>query len=343
MTVDRAKKMAGALALVAAAFASGAAFAQDKLRISLDTNPVHVRNRAVDTFAEELKKRVGNKLVIEIYPSGQLFRDRDVPRALRQGGVEMAVPGTWQLDGVEPNAAIQTLPMFYGVPGNVVHSVMDGKLGEFLNRRMEDRLKVKILGKWFDLGGQHFFGIDKPITAHADLKGMKIRHSGGSANAARINGLGATAILIPFPDLPLAISQGVIQGVATTYESTFSSKLHDAGLKYAFEDYQFWGQYVPMISQAFWNKQPKDVQDAILAAWDIAASSQREAAAAAQAKARETLVAAGMKIVVPSAADVVATRKSLMHLQDDLVKQMKIDQDAVEAAKAGLRAANVEF
>ena len=79
-----------------------AAIAQEKMRITLDTNPTHVRNKGVEVFAEELKKRVGNKIVVEIYPSGQLFRDRDVPKALRQGAVEMAVPGTWQLDGVEP-------------------------------------------------------------------------------------------------------------------------------------------------------------------------------------------------------------------------------------------------
>ena len=134
------------------------------MRISLDTNPSHVRNKGVAEFAEELNKRVGDKLVIEIYPSAQLFRDRDVVKALRQGAVEMGVPGIWQLDGAEPNIAIQTLPMFYGVGGDIVHTVMDGKLGQFL-RQDGKTVRVKIIGKWFDLGEQHFFGIDKPITA----------------------------------------------------------------------------------------------------------------------------------------------------------------------------------
>lgn len=343
MMFDRIRKAAFVSAVVASALLSGAAQAQDKLRISLDTNPSHVRNKGVEIFVDELKKRVGDRLAIEVYPSGQLFRDRDVPRALRQGAVEMAVPGTWQLDGVAPNAAIQTLPMFYGVSGDVVHSVMDGKIGQFLNEKLEERLRVKVIGKWFDLGMQHTFGIDKPINDYADLKGQKIRHSGGSANAARINGLGATAVLIPFPDVPLAMSQGVIQGVATTYESAFSSKLHDSGLKYAFEDNQFFGQYVPMVSQAFWAKQPKDVQQAILDSWEIAAKQQRNMAAKAQERARDELVQRGMKVTRPSPEQIAARRKALMPLQDDLVKEMKIDTDAVETARAGLKAAKVEF
>ena len=343
MTTKRNTIFASLLMLVGAALLPSAATAQEKLRITLDTNPSHVRNKGVEVFAEELKKRVGNRLTVEIYPSGQLFRDRDVPKALRQGAVEMAVPGTWQLDGVEPDAGLQTLPMFYGVDGAIVHQILDGKLGEFMNKRLEDRMKVKVIGKWFDLGGQHFFGIDKPINGYDDLKGQKIRHSGGTANAGRLAALGAVPMLVPFPDVPMAMSQGVIAGVATTYESAWSSKLHESGLKYAFEDNQFFGQYIPMIGQQFWAKQPKDIQDAIVAAWDIAANGQRDLAAKAQNDARDSLVKAGMKIAKPAPADVVAKRKMLMGIQDDLVKQMKIDAEVIQQAKAGLVAAKVPF
>lgn len=343
MITKRIALLGGFAVAVASALWPATAGAQEKLRITLDTNPTHVRNRGVEVFAEELKKRVGNKLAVEVYPSGQLFRDRDVPKALRQGAVEMAVPGTWQLDGVEPDAGLQTLPMFYGVDGSVVHQILDGKLGEFMNRRLEDRLKVKVIGKWIDLGGQHTFGIDKPINSWDDLKGQKIRHSGGTANAGRLSAMGAVPMLVPFPDVPMAMSQGVINGVATTYESAWTSKLHESGLKYAFEDNQFFGQYIPMVSQQFWNKQPKDVQEAIVAAWDVAARGQRDMAAKAQNEARDHLVKAGMKIVRPSPADIAAKRKQLMAVQDDLVKQMKIDAEVVNAAKAGLTAAKVSF
>ncbi len=343
MNFKKIKMLAGVSALTAAAMMAAPALAQEKLRISLDTNPSHVRNKGVAIFADELKKRVGDKITVEIYPSGQLYRDRDVPKALRQGAVEMAVPGTWQLDGVEPNAALQTLPMFYGVEPAVVKEVFDGKLGEFLNTRLGERMRVKIPGKWLDLGMQHFFGIDKAYNTYDDLKGQKIRHSGGSANAGRLGALGANPVLVPFPDLPMAMSQGVINGVATTYESAWSSKLHESGLKYAFEDNQFFGQYIPMINLAFWQKLPKDQQQAITEAWDVAATAQREMAVKAQVEARTSLAAAGVTIVKPAPAELVAKRKALMSIQDDLIKQMKIDADAVDAAKAGLAAANVQF
>lgn len=321
----------------------GTAFAQTKMRISLDTNPSHVRNIASEAFVALLSKSVGNKLDVELYPSAQLFRDRDIPKALRQNAVEMGIPGTWLLDGVEPNTAIQTLPMFYGVDEKTVHKIMDGKLGQFLNKRMEERLHVKILGKWMDLGFQHFYSVSKPINNYNDLKGMKIRFPGGSANAARIKALGASPTMIPWPDLPLALSQGVVEGVTTTHQSAVTAKLWDSGLKYSFEDFQFFGQYVPMVNLNFWNKQPKDVQDAILAAWVGTVDHERKIAHDAQIEARETLMKHGIKIATASPKDIVATRKMLMKTQAGLVKDMKIDPDAVELAMKELKAAGVAF
>ena len=320
-----------------------AALSQEKMRISVDTNATHVRNKGTEMFAAELKKRIGDKLVIEIYPSAQLFRDRDIPKALRQNAIEMGIPGTWQLDGIEPNAAIQMLPMFYGVDAETVHKIMDGKLGQFISKRMEDRLKVKILGKWQDLGFQHFYSVSKPIAKYDDIKGMKVRFPGGSANAARIKVLGGSPTLIPWPDLPLALSQGVVDAVTTTHESAFTAKLWDSGLKYSFEDFQYFGQYVPMVSLDFWNKQPKEVQNALIAAWDAVVGEQRKMAAQAQIDARDVMIKNGIKIASPSKIEITAARKRLMVVQNDLVKEMKIDADSVQLGLEELRAAKVEY
>jgi len=343
MKIRKALALLGYAAATISVLAPAAASSQEKFRISLDTNPTHVRNQGVDIFAKELKKRVGDKLDIEIYPSGQVYRDRDVPKALRQNAIEMGVPGTWQLDGLVPNVALQTLPMFYGVDPDTVHTVMDGKLGDSLNKRMEDRLKVKILGKWADLGMQHFYSTTKEITSYDDLKGMKIRFSGGTANAERLKFQGVVPTLIPYPDLPLAMSQGVVQGVATTHESAATAKLYDSGLKYAFEDNQFMGQYVPMIRLSFWDKQPKDIQDAILESWDIAVTQQRKMAGQAQQDARQTLIDHGVKMAQPSPESIAAMRSSLMSIQPGVIKEMKIDQDMADIAMDELRAAGVKF
>lgn len=335
--------MTASFAVLASVLVATPALAQEKLRIALDTNPVHVRNKGVEIFVEELKKRTGNRFAIEVYPSGQLFRDRDVPRALRQDALEMAVPGTWQLDSAEPNAALQSLPMFYGIDEVTVHKVMDGKLGQYLNKKLEERMLVKVLGKWMDLGSQNTFSVKKEIKNYNDLKGMKIRYPGGTANAKRISAFGAIPLLVPWPDVPLAMSQGVMDGLLTTFESSVSSKLMDSGLKFGFEDKNLFGQYVPMMRANFFNKQPKEVQQAILESWDIAATQERKDASAAQIKAKETLIKVGLVVVVPTPAEVLGARRELMKIQPELVKSIKMDQDVVDEALRSLKEAGVVY
>lgn len=342
MTTLRRKFIGTTFAALATVFIATPASAQEKFRIALDTNPVHVRNKGVDKFVEELKKRTGNRFAIEVYPSGQLFRDRDVPRALRQDALEMGVPGTWQLDASEPNAGLLSLPMFYGVDAQTVYKVMDGELGTFLNRKFEERMRVKIPGKWMALGMQNTFAVSQPID-YQTYKGKKIRYPGGTANAARIDKLGGIGILVPWPDVPLAMSQGVMDGLLTTFESAASSKLMDSGMKHAFEDQNQFNQYVPMIRESFWRKQPAEVKQAILDAWDIASTWQREEAFKAQAHARDSMAKAGLQIIVPTTAQIAAARKELMTIQNGLVDSMKIDKDVAAKAYEALKGAGVAF
>ena len=54
----RNRLAASLMAVLAGSLLGTGAVAQDKLRISLDTNPSHVRNKGVDIFVAELKKRI---------------------------------------------------------------------------------------------------------------------------------------------------------------------------------------------------------------------------------------------------------------------------------------------
>jgi C4-dicarboxylate-binding protein DctP len=334
------KRFKAALTIAGLALSLGApsAFAAEKLRISLDTNPSHVRNKTTELFVAELKRRTGDKFEIEVYPSGQLFRDRDVPRALRQGSVEMAIPGTWQLDGLEPNMAISSLPAFYGLSEEFALKIMDGKVGQEINRRSEAKLRVKILGPWMNLGMQNFYSVSKPLHGHQDLTGMKMRYSGGSANAERIAFLGATPTLIPWPDVPLALSSSAVDGIASTHESVASAKLWESGLKFAFEDRQWFGQYVPMVSQTFWAKLSPDLQKALVESWGAVIGQGRQLAAQGQKDARTEMEKHGVKVVTASEDSLRQVRERMIAIQDKIVADMKIEPDLAKLAVEEIRA-----
>jgi TRAP-type C4-dicarboxylate transport system substrate-binding protein len=323
---------------LAAAGLASPAIAQDaiKMRISLDTSAAHSRTVLVQRWSDEVKKRAGGKLAPELYHSAQLFRDRDVGKALRQGGAEVGVPGPWNLTGIEANLDLVQLPSFYGRTAEEVHKVSDGDVGRTLNELLEKKLGVKMFGKWLDLGAAHTYSTGKPLNAPGDLKGLKIRTSGGAGQFVRVKFFEAIPNFTAWPDVPLALSQGTFDALITTNESVMSAKLWDSGVKYSLQDYQFFAQYMPMASAAFWSKLGPELQKIVAGTWEEMIGGFRKEMAASQAHSLEVMKKNGIVVVHPAPAVIEDTRKRLLATQDDVVKELKLDPALVEKANAAI-------
>jgi len=214
-----AGRMAGgaALALGLLAVIAPQAGSQPRLRISLENTAAHVQVLAVERFARDLQSGAAGRLLVEVYPEARLYRDRDVVAALAQGKVEMAVPGTWQLDRFEPAVGALLLPAFYGRPAAFGHQALAGPLGREIDRRLEASTGTLVLGRWLDLGPVHVFGVRRAILRHEDLAGLRIRIAGGVVNDLRLRALGAEPVLVPWPELPVRLAQGAADGVLSSF------------------------------------------------------------------------------------------------------------------------------
>ena len=314
-----------AIIMVLATFASPV-WAQTtyKLRASVDTSPSHARTISLADYLKKLQERSGGRIQTELFSSGQLFRDRDVVKALRQGGIEMAVPGNWVLTGFVPDTDVFQLPAFFGRPAPFVYAAADGGIGKLINGELETKLDVKLLGPWLPLGYQNTYSTSKPIHDFADFAGMKIRNSGGAGQAIRAKFFNAQPNMTAWPDVPLALSQGTFDAVASTDESLASAKLWDSGVKFGFADHEFIGFYIPMVSDSFYNKLPPDLQKLMVDVWNENIATYRTNMEAAQIQARKTLEANGIKFVSPSDADLAATRQRMMPLQDATAKELRL-------------------
>jgi TRAP-type C4-dicarboxylate transport system substrate-binding protein len=326
--------------LAAVSLTAGDVAAQVKMRVSLDTSAIHIRTKLVGEYLEAVKKKSGGAIEPELYHSGQLFRDRDVGKALRQGGVEMAVPGQWVLTGFEPNLDFPFLPSCYGRSREEFHKISDGEVGKQLNASLEQKLNAKVLGKWMDLGASHSYSASKPLHKPEDLKGMKIRTSGGHGQFIRVKFLEGVPNFTAWPDVPLALSQGNFDGLITTNESLVSAKLWEAGVKYALQDFQGFAQYIPLVADAFLEKLTPEQRKILFDTWAEMIDGFRQQAAAAQDKARETMAEHGIKVVDAAKADLDATRKRMLATQDDVVKELKMDPAVVAKIDATLGAMN---
>lgn len=328
-----------AIAAIAALFVAGAGSASAqtvKFKLALSTGPNHVRNIMLEDFISKLKERTQGQLEVEVFPANQLFKGPDIPKALAQGTLEMGVPGLWQLGRFDSNALVPDLPMFYGATRDEIHTVWDGPAGDELRERLEDKMRVKIIGGFLDLGYGTIFTTSKPITTHADLQGLKLRTPPGAAYLARYKTFETNPVSIPFGDVPLALTQGTVDGLMTTHESLRSAKLWDSGVKFSFDDQQGFLQYVPMVSGVVWEKLSGDVQKIIIDTWAEAVGPARVFAEQRQAQAKEEAGRNGVKNTQASPADLEAMRNKLLAAQPDVVKELKMDPGFVERVQDAL-------
>lgn len=328
----KATLLAGAVALSASA-----AMAEDyKLDISLDTGPTHIRNESIKKFADELNSRSQGKLEVRVFHAASQYKGTNVPTALAQGALDMGAPLHQHFSKIIPEAGTALLPLFYGATPEEIHAVWDGPAGDELNKLIEQKLRVKVIGRWFDLGYGTVFTTKKKLNVPEDMDGLKMRVPGGAANVQRYKTFGSNPVSIPLSDVSQALQRGTVDGIWSTQETVRSAKLWESGISYAFEDREAYLQYVPMISLARWNTYPEDIQKMIVDTWEDMIEDVRAVAMERQLKARKIAAENGVVTVDPAPEDLARMRQKLLNGQPGVVKDLGIDPTFVAMVEAEL-------
>lgn len=307
------------------------------MRISSENTATHIQAVTLQRFADLLAQRLEGQIDVQFYDRARLYRGRDVIEALQKGKVEMAVPGTWHISQFEPNVGILLLPAFYGRDAQEIHTLIDGPFGKSLASRIERRSGAVVIGRWLDLGPVHIFTVSKKLQTYADISNLRIRVAGGRGNELRIQALGGIPTSIPWPDLTEHLKHGTVDAVLTTHETVRSADLLTHGIRYAFEDNQYFAQYIPLISRTFWNRLPAETQHIIATTWDDLVNRQRREAHASQQRARKALHQRGLRIITPDSASLHAWRQRILHAQNDIAHELGIDDTLLQQALTALQ------
>lgn len=298
-----------------------------RLRCSLDTGPSHGRNISIAEYLKKLEDASKGRIKTELFASGQLFADLNVTKALIQGQVEMAAPGTWAITNFVSDADVFQLPALYDQPIELIHRVTDGRTGAMIAQEVSSKLRSHVLGPWIDNGYNNWFTTKKPLNGFADLKGLKIRNSGGGGQSWRTRFFGAIPNVTAWPDVPLALSQGTFDGLITTNESIASVTLWEAGLKYGLQDHNSFAAYIPMVSNSFWSSLPPDLQKLMTDLWAQNIGAFRDRMASNQARARTLMESHGVTIVDISPEQATDVRNEMLKEQEQVAKELKVSPE----------------
>ncbi|MCP4179410.1 MAG: TRAP transporter substrate-binding protein [bacterium] len=232
------------------------------LTLAHGMNPKHPVAIGMRFFAKRVKELSKDKIIIHIFPNGQLGNEVDLTQQVQLGCIDMMKTSASAMEGFVPEFSVLSLPYLF-IDEAHYWKILKGPIG---NSILNSGLSVGLKGlTFYDAGARSFYTKNKPILKPEDLKGMKIRTQSSPTSIEMIKVLGGSPTPIPYGSLYTALQQGVVDGAENNIPSLYSSRQYETVKYFALDEHTMTPD-VLMISKIVWEKLPKVAQSILLQA-----------------------------------------------------------------------------
>lgn len=236
--------------------AAGAAGKPVELNYSLFFPATHGHTLLATEWAREVEKRSNNAVKITLFPGATLTPADQTYDGVVNGIADIGMSVLAYSKGRFPLTEVLDLPLGYA-SGLQATRLANAYYAKFQPKELGD---VKVM--YLMAHGPGILHTKKPVEKLEDLKGMKIRCTGGSARI--VAALGATPVAMPQNEAYDALQKGVVDGLVSPIETLKGWKFAEVvkfttrniGSSYSL------GFFVAMNRQK-WDALPKEAQTAI--------------------------------------------------------------------------------
>jgi tripartite ATP-independent transporter DctP family solute receptor len=258
----------------------------------------HPGNISAKQFAAKVEERTKGQIKIAIYPANTLGAPPEVAEQIRLGVVDIGLPTQGQLDKYVKAFSVVMLPFIYDDYDHA-HRVLDGpSMGWF--GPLAEKQGFILLSNW-EWGFRNMTNGKRPILKPDDVKGLKIRVPPEIQLQAAMEALGAVVTKIAFPEVYMALAQGVVDGQENPIATIFHNKFYEVQ-KYLALTRHVYNNMVHVVSAKTWAKltpeQRKIFQEESKAAGAVMRKSLMDAEADEIAKMEK----AGIQVTRPNLA-----------------------------------------
>lgn len=280
----------------------------------------------------EIEKQTGGKVKIQDFWGGALLGSKEILKGISDNVTQSGFlyPGHYpgQL------TAFTIYKLFPGGPAKFeTMAWLYRKVYEEIPEFTQGLKKANQMTLLFTAGLPGAFTSKNSLKGLGDIKGEKWR--AGDKWALRfLKNAGAVPVSVPWGDVYMALQTGTIVGCFTNYDGLHMMKFDEVAPNLLISKKLWYAMpFIHNVNLDFWNGLPKDVQQSILKAGEIAEQKFAKVYDEAFDKVKSEQEAAGFKVTTMSREDIVAWENAdqLGKLQQQWVK---------EAEAAGLKNAS---
>ena len=269
------------------------------LRFAHYVDVQHPGHIAAEQFADRVKVRTKGAVQVNIFPNNALGSPPEELEQCRLGAIDMVVPTQGQLDKYVKAFGACELPFVYHDYDHA-HKVLDSDAITSWLAPQAEKANFIILSNW-EYGFRNMTTKGTPINKPDDVKGLKLRTPPEIQISATVEALGGIVTQIAFPELYLAMSQGVIEGEENPIATIFFGKYYEVQKNLALTKH-IYNNMIQTMSTRSWAKLSKDQQAIFREESKSAGDKMRQLIVSQEDDQVKKLEGFGMKVTMPDLA-----------------------------------------
>ena len=273
-------------------------------------------SKALKFIGERLEEQFGDRIEVRcvwnIMDFG--YRAEDILWLTESGVLTVGYQSSSYLTDRVPELGFVDLPFLFA-RRDQARGAMDGALGQFLARKIEERCNYRILG-WFENGFRQISNKLRTIHSPADMKDMRIRVLPSDVQARTFELLGAVPLRWDLTEAIAAIKAGTIDAQENPFANTVTYGVHKFHRYHTLTGHSYLsrGIYCNRVAFESW---PQALRTAMLQATRAAVLEQRELAVREEEVARKAIIDARGEIVELTPPERAAFVQAVKPLHDE--------------------------
>lgn len=226
------------------------------LRLAHNLSDNHVTSKALVNFANTVEKKSGGRIVIRIFPNGQLGSETEVLEQLLAGVVDITRVGSPNLANYADGYHAFGLPYIFDDQEHY-YDAMDS---DGMRKFFQSSYDAGLVGlTYYTSGARSFYTADKPIQKPSDLAGLKIRVQDMRSQTDMMRALGGTPIVMSYGDIYTALQTGIIDGAESNETALTTGKHGEISKVFSYDEHSMIPDMLA-ISSKTWDRLSVDDQ-----------------------------------------------------------------------------------
>jgi len=205
---------------------------------------------------DELWKRSNGRMYLDYKPFSMLGGEVEVLNQLQMGAIQGMAVSSVASTNLGPRFGLVNLPFLINSFEKLDKFTKSGKLYDHFLMGMDHQgiMAVDIASY-----GNYGWATTVPVRTIADAKKVKFRIAEAAVNKLSYKAWGFNPVVMPWPDVPVALKQGVITGLDHTLTVCSVTKKFEVAKYFTRLNYAQ-GLFIWLFNKEWYNKLPADLQ-----------------------------------------------------------------------------------